>query len=135
MPSVHHWIASCTASTFSFFWQQFTEPCLLLTTTESVFPLLYLNVAMDNRHFTHDFPIKDLKLLHFQWDFPLPGFPEHGTPRLCGIVMSVCGAALATFFCGRFESHERPAARLLVNLAASLMAYTARATGMMRDPT
>eukprot|EP00435_Cladocopium_sp_Y103_P061207 s597_g22.t2 len=45
---------------------------------------------------------------------------------LCGIVMSVCGAALATFFCGRFESHERPAARLLVNLAASLMAYTAR---------
>ena len=64
-------------------------------------------------------------------DFPSPLWTGHPSPRLCGIVMSVCGAALATFFCGRFESHERPAARLLVNLAASLMAYTARATGMM----
>ncbi|CAK9028006.1 unnamed protein product [Durusdinium trenchii] len=59
---------------------------------------------------------------------------------LCGIVMSVCGAALATYFCGkslrhrrepdrppkRFDCHERPAARLVVNVAASAMAYIAR---------
>ena len=46
--------------------------------------------------------------------------------RLCGIGMSVVGAALATFFCGRFDSRNRPAARLLSNVLASLLAYVAR---------
>lgn len=52
--------------------------------------------------------------------------------RLCGIAMSVCGAAVATFFCGRFECQERPACRLLVNLLACLLAYASRAPWAMQ---
>ena len=114
-------------------WKQFAELCLLTTTMRIYSPVL----KCGNSPFD-DFPIKDIKASKKNRGFPIAHdgfeatFPSPPSRRLCGIVMSVCGAALATFFCGRFESHERPAARLLVNLAASLMAYTARATGMIR---
>ncbi|CAE7272407.1 PLR1 [Symbiodinium sp. CCMP2592] len=61
-------------------------------------------------------------------DWVLWECPPFALGLLCGILMSVAGAALATFFCGEFFSGgERPAARLFANVAASVLAYTARA--------
>ncbi|CAE7425138.1 PLR1 [Symbiodinium sp. KB8] len=52
-------------------------------------------------------------------DWVLWECPPFALGLLCGILMSVAGAALATFFCGEFFSGgERPAARLFANVAA-----------------
>lgn len=84
MPSLHHWIASCTASVFSFCGNSLQSYVCCLQQL-CVFTLLCSNVAMDNRHLMI-FPSKILKPPRKTGDFPSPGwirgdFPKSSQPQ------------------------------------------------------